>query len=230
MEDEIKEIPEKIEKYGVVGGIGMLQLVIVFFVSFPVTSIENINALGSKELVVLSLSITGFALIAIALLRKNKNNIQTKTRLLKDEFDYPEQIETTMTTQIYNRKFYKEDIDFIITVEDVKEAEILMITELSYFVTNRSNEQHTWAMEYKFKNANGRLIEASFDGDKIKESPDIKYGRGIRILREMKGSQKSKVYFKVSEKFRTLDFELFTSYHPATDLSLTIDNRFNNLV
>jgi len=230
MEDEIKEIPEKIEKYGLIGGIGMLLLIIVFLLTFPVTSIEKIKELNGKEIIILALSIVGLILIAIALLRKNRGKLKANTKLLKDKYDYPKEIETAIASQLYNRDFFKEDIDFIITVENVQQTEITMTTELSYSVTNRSNEQHTWFMEYKFKNENGKLIEASFDGDKITESPDIHYGRGIRILQEMQAKQKSKVYFKVTEKFRNIDFELFTSYHPATEMTLTIDNKFSSVI
>lgn len=234
MADVIMDLHGKIEKYGVVGIIGLILTIAPLFWMFPISSIEELKNLDAKQFVFVILEAIGFVLILIALFRKNSqfkivNNFK-QSGLLKDEFDYPEKIERAIISQFYNRNFYKEKITFDLKVENIREDKLQLTSELTYYVTNRANQVHNWLMEYKYKYENAVLIEALFDETIYKETPDIIYGRGIRISQPMLPGQRSKVKFIVTEQFRLNDSEFFTSYHPATDLTLNLENNFNNIL
>jgi len=58
---------------------------------------------------------------------------------------------------------------------------------------------------------------------------DYKIGRGVNIPQHIQSGETASVYFKVKEQFRLQDFELYTSYYPATDLTVRVKNPFDEL-
>jgi hypothetical protein len=143
---------------------------------------------------------------------------------------YPSTIESAIDEQLYSLQFYKEQVLFQIEVTDRSSNELEFITELSYLVTNRTNERHHWKMQKKFKYETGEALEVRFN-DKIidPEILEYRYGRGIRAPQIVEPGETSSIYFKMKERFRLPDFDLYTSYHPATDLKLVVSNPFENI-
>ena len=81
---------------------------------------------------------------------------------------------------------------------------------------------------HKYGEAN--ILTLKYNNKKL--NPDVKdfqYSRGINIALLMQPNEKSHVFIKIKEKFRVTDFELFTSYHPATDLRVIIRNKFRSI-
>lgn len=144
---------------------------------------------------------------------------------------YPPVIEAAIDEQLYALNFYKERVAFTLHVNDVRDDDVEFTTELSYLVTNRTTEHLDWVMEYKFKYDRGSVLEVRFNNQPIDTTvADIKSGRGVSIRQRLRPREKASVYFKIRERFRKQDYELYTSYHPATDLSLTVYNPFASLV
>lgn len=144
---------------------------------------------------------------------------------------FPPIIESAIAEQLYSLNFYKERIVFIVNVIEVGDKEVEFITELSYLVTNRSNERHNWLMQYKFRDGKSEPLEVRFNNSILDPGIlDHKYGRGVNIHQPMRPSEKAEIYFKVKERFRLQDSELYTSYNPATDLKVRVCNPFAKLI
>jgi hypothetical protein len=146
---------------------------------------------------------------------------------------YPAVIDTAITKQLSSMDFYKEKIRFDIHVKKLEGEEITFETEYSYTVVNRADGNRFWDMSYNFDRQTGKVLQAEWDKHSIDlQDPRFESGVGIKIPRDMKASQRSTVYFKIQQRFRLRDSETYTSYHPATDLTVTVQNgidgvRFN---
>lgn len=146
---------------------------------------------------------------------------------------YPGPIDDAIVTQLSSLDFYKENVKFNIHVTALKENQITFVTEYSYVVVNRADGERIWDMSYTFNPTEGRVLEARFDKDTIEvDDPHFVSGVGIKIPRIMKSRQRSDAYFKIEQRFGLRDSETYTSYHPATDLKVNVQNsvdgvRFN---
>jgi len=144
---------------------------------------------------------------------------------------YPATIESAIDEQLYSLCFFKERVLFDILVNDCRHDELEFITELSYLVTNRTTEPHHWKMQKKFKYQSGKALEVRFNDNVIDpEILDYKYGRGINVPQRIEPGETASVFFKIKEQFRLSDFDLYTSYHPATDLRLVVNNPYKNVL
>lgn len=143
---------------------------------------------------------------------------------------YPSVIENVIKEQLLSLNFYKQNVLFAIEIAGMTDREIEFVTELSYLVINRTAERHNWHMQYKFKYGIGEAVELRFN-DKVidAEMPDFRNARGVDIPRALLPGETASVFFRMRERFRIQDSELYTSYHPATDLKVIINNPFKNV-
>ena len=143
---------------------------------------------------------------------------------------YPSHIDSAIRNQLFSLDFYKEKVRFDIKAEGVENESLKFVTEYSYAVVNRTDSDRTWDMSYTFKRDMGRVLEAQWDKHHIDlDDPHFVSGVGIRIPRLMKAGQKSTAYFKIEQRFRMRDSETYTSYHPATDLTVSVQNSVNGI-
>lgn len=144
---------------------------------------------------------------------------------------YPGIIERAITDQLYGLDFYKEAVRFDIEVSALDNDWATLITELSYKVTNRTDSSKIWSMDYAFnRKFGGKVLDAKFDNESIQiDDPNYLTELGIKVPRPVEAGHTSRIYFKVEERFRSRDSELYTSYHPATDLKVTVKNKFPDL-
>jgi hypothetical protein len=137
---------------------------------------------------------------------------------------YPDLIENAVTNQLNSSRFYKENVVFRIEVKHSDGQSVDFETTLSYDVTNRSEDQNTWLAEYELNDpVAGRFIEV-----KINDLPeDITKFHGARLVRAsvlIEAHKMRTVAIKVKDRFRIIDSDLYTSYHPATDLRVEFVN------
>jgi hypothetical protein len=146
------------------------------------------------------------------------------------EAGYPDIIEKALAQQLRSSKFYKKNIVFAIVVSKVDSESVYFETELSYDVVNRSDDSQEWHAEYLLNNKDGMFREVVIDGNQY-STDDRKYRRGSSVMVPIfiKGKGKASVRIRVSDKFRLNDSDIFTSYHPATDLTVTFTNETPNL-
>lgn len=145
---------------------------------------------------------------------------------------YPSPIQKAIKDQLYSLNFFKERVVFEVCVAEVQNGEAEFITELSYLVTNRTKERHDWRMEFlfKYRDGSGRPLEVKYKNRPIYlNMMDVQSSRGVSIHRTMESGETAPVYIKMQERFRIPDYELYTSYHPATDLKVIVRNPFEGL-
>lgn len=76
----------------------------------------------------------------------------------------------------------------------------------------------------------GKALELKFNEEWIDPNlKDIQNYRGIDIIKPIEPGERAFVYFKAEEFFRREDFELYTSWFPATNLKIIVENSFENL-
>jgi hypothetical protein len=145
---------------------------------------------------------------------------------------YPPPIQKAIKDQLYDLNFFKERVVFEVQVTEVQNDEAEFITQLSYLVTNRTKERHDWRMEFlfKYREGGGRVLDVKYKDKPIyMKMLDVQSSRGVSIRRTMEAGETSSVYIKMQERFRIPDYELYTSYHPATDLRVIVRNPFDAL-
>lgn len=140
---------------------------------------------------------------------------------------FPEPIERAIVEQLHSRQFFKSNVTFAIDVRSVAAECLEMQTELTYDVTNRTDQDQFWDMQYKVRDAGPGVVEARFRGESLDPNlKDHRYGRGVNIRRLVRSGETATVYFRAIEEFDHSDSELYTSYFPATDLRLSVTNSF----
>jgi hypothetical protein len=134
----------------------------------------------------------------------------------------PRAIESALDQQLYDRGFYKSAVLFDVSIEE-SEAGLVFITELSYEVTNRTDEEKEWRLEYKFDQTRGTIDEARFDTQEFDPKQlDFLAGRGISIGVPLKPRTGGKALIRARELWPAEGSTLYTSYHPTTDLKLIL--------
>ncbi len=143
---------------------------------------------------------------------------------------YPSSIEESLTQQIYKCSFYREQVVYEVKVKEMDNDWVTFSTCLSYMITNRDLKPHKYDIGYIFKHDSGEVFEAIINNEKIDHArKDYKYGRGVRIPKTIPPQTTQTVFFRVEEKFRLNDWDLYTTYIPASDLKVRVHNGFTNL-
>jgi hypothetical protein len=136
---------------------------------------------------------------------------------------YPDIIEEAVTNQLRSSSFYKRKVVFKIALQGSNEHSINFETTYSYEVVNRFEERNIWIAEYELNDATGEVIQVTIDG--VPE--DIHKFAGSRLVRipvSIDGNKARTVMIRVRDRFRTIDSDFYTSYHPATDLRVEFTN------
>lgn len=228
----MSDSPDQVEKYGVPGGVGLLLVLAALVVWSPILKLEDIRTLGARDLVIAIAGLVGCGLVTYALSTAkagSRSPLKEEGEEMADGGHFPETISGAINDQLLGLGFYKRAVVFRLTVEDVVGDDIVICTELSYHVHNRTDVQTEWRLEYKFKNASGSLLNAEFNGDHFIDSKDTRSARGISIRCPVAAGTSAKAAIKVREQVRGTDSDVFTSYHPATDMTLILVNKFDKL-
>jgi TIR domain len=135
---------------------------------------------------------------------------------------YPAAIEQAIGEQLLLQHFFKSQVTFRIVVDEVDDDSAWFVTELSYSVTNRTDSPHHWHIGKRLRRP-GSVCEVFFNGvRRDAEGLDNRDARGLRVPCLLEGGETGDVLVRVREEMRVPDSELYTSYYPATDLSVHV--------
>jgi hypothetical protein len=135
---------------------------------------------------------------------------------------YPVKIESALAGEFYSLPFYKKDVKFRIEMEEPDSSGIKVRTTHSYTVVNRTRSPREWRVQYNLNDKNGsfdRVVVGKTNID-LDGHPGYKTGRGIDIPVDVK--KEATIEIVVIDRFEARDSEIYTSYHPATDLRIEI--------
>jgi len=138
---------------------------------------------------------------------------------------YPDIIEAAVNSQLRSSNFYKKNVIFKIVVTRVDTSWVYFDTELSYEVVNRREDPQEWRAEYLLNDATGTFEEIKINASDYSPN-DRKYRSGplLFVPVSIPGNGRAEVSIKVKDRFRLVDSDIFTSYHPATDLTVQFSN------
>jgi hypothetical protein len=145
---------------------------------------------------------------------------------------FPSAIEAAIIQQLYASSFYRENVQYEIRVVAVDRKDVVFTTELSYVVRTRCLIPSEYKMAYLCKNEKGsKILKAHFDDRPLRvDAKDYVWGRGILIPQRLDPDSRHKVFFFAEEHFRPEDWELYTSWTPATALRVLVwKNGFANI-
>lgn len=144
---------------------------------------------------------------------------------------FPASIELAAEDQLYGRDFYKKDVKFEIDVSDAEDSRDLVFeTRMSYAVVNRTATDREWRTEYNYDRAHGVILEANVDDEPYDpEQRDFQVGRGLSIRRMLAPHGVGKTYIHAKEHWPGRGSTFFTSYHPATGLSVIVRSHTPNV-
>ena len=135
---------------------------------------------------------------------------------------YPAAIERAIAEQLLTRHFYKSEVVFRVTVESVEDDSACFLTELAYNVTNRTDAPQHWYIGMRLRRPTS-LREVFFNGvARDADGLDNRDARGLNVPCLLEAGETGSVLVRVREEMRVPDSELYTSYNPATDLSVRV--------
>jgi hypothetical protein len=136
---------------------------------------------------------------------------------------YPDIIELAVANQLKSSRFYKSKVKFSIALLSSDERSIDFETIHSYEVVNRSEDPNTWIAEYELNDSNGSVIALTIDGT-AENINKFSGSRLVRVAVPIESHQRRVVMITVHDRFRIIDSDIYTSYHPATDLRVEFTN------
>jgi 3',5'-cyclic AMP phosphodiesterase CpdA len=143
---------------------------------------------------------------------------------------FPDVIESAVEEQLYILGFYKANVVFQVEINEMDDNRLRFSTTLSYDVINRQREAAVWSTEYDYDRTTGSVQEVKFNDVAFDPmAREFLSGRGIRIPSRLQGSQRGKVLLRVEEFFQTTGAVRYTSYCPATDLTVNIKHNAPNI-
>jgi 3',5'-cyclic AMP phosphodiesterase CpdA len=143
---------------------------------------------------------------------------------------FPPAIERAVDEELYGLPFYKSDVVYHIQVSRAADRRLLFVTTLSYRVVNRSNNADWWYLDYRFKYETGTVRAIRFNDAAIDPRlNEIKAARGVRVAQRLEPGEEGRIFFEVDEYFEAHGSELYTSYYPATDLRVVIENHTSDI-
>lgn len=145
---------------------------------------------------------------------------------------FPKQIDLAAQQQLLTVPFYKSKVTLTSKFEKMDADGIELVNEMSYKVTNRTKEKREWNMEYDFSDKHAQIETIEVDGQPV-DKDDLKnkyrFNEGVRIPLDVKPRKSHTIYFRVRQRYRLEDGEIYSSYTPATDLTVTVVNPFDEI-
>jgi 3',5'-cyclic AMP phosphodiesterase CpdA len=132
--------------------------------------------------------------------------------------EFPPLIEQAILQQIYERPFYKTNVLFRVECDEVGSDYVKLVTELSYFASNRTSTGAAWPIQYDFTRTEGEVLEVEVDGRII-----LRGGQRVDIPYFVQSNRTIQVKVRVRERYDIQDDEFYTSYNPASDLKVVLD-------
>jgi hypothetical protein len=145
---------------------------------------------------------------------------------------FPKKIEKAAREQLLTVPFYKSKVVLKTKVEKIDEQGAVLLNDMWYRVTNRTKQKQEWKMEYGFSDNKAEVEIAEVNGepvDKEEIARRYRYDNGVLIPREIGPKKSLQVHFRVRQRYRHEDGEIYSTYTPATDLTVKIENSFKEI-
>lgn len=140
---------------------------------------------------------------------------------------YPKEIQSAISTNLVEAPIYRRDQLYDIRVTEVSADAVVLQTELSYTLVNRTKTAQGCRIGFVTPSAGGTLLKAEIGGVSLDPSdPDYKGDRGLAVDRVLPPGGELAVSLVATEHFKPRDSELFTAYAPTTALTLRLDNPY----
>jgi hypothetical protein len=143
---------------------------------------------------------------------------------------FPEPLNGAIYERLAGVSFYKSNVLYDVRVTRTNDSSVVLEMEYSYVAFNRTNEPTVWFAGMDPKDPNMEVLEAVVEGQRIPtDDPVYKTGRGLEIKHEIPPKSGHSFKFHIRARYNLLDSELFTTYSPATDLTLNVTNGADDL-
>ena len=156
-----------------------------------------------------------------------RGEINSIPRLVNPERGrFPRIINDSIKEQLDMCAFYRQDMVYKIEVTDVNGDWVTFTTEMWHTVTNRTVHPQIYYMTYDLKDERrGKLLEARFNNRVFDLSSKELRRKGYESIKQViPPDVTGSIYFRASEQFRLDDSELYTTWMPASNLKVIIQN------
>ena len=144
---------------------------------------------------------------------------------------FPLRIESAVEDQLYGRQFFRKRVRFNVVATLAKDGDLCFETEFSYTAVNRTDDYGDWPLGYRYHRWPGSVEELRIRGKHY--DPDLRGGehtpRGLNINVRVQPREEVDIYLRVKETWPTEDATLYTSYYPATDLTVVVTANVPNV-
>ena len=144
---------------------------------------------------------------------------------------FPATIHNAIRSQVYARHFVKKNLAFLVTLESHRQDRVAVTIRMAYEVTNLTEQADTWYLGFRKNDPAAEILEATI-GDRAVDLTDPKSHStwGLNAPHLVQPGQTIQCDIRVRQWFSQRDSEMFTSYFPCTDLTLTLVNETGTLL
>ena len=209
-------------------GIFVLVVVLLFLIPGVVVGLisKNFKLLLQENVVIGTVYSSALITIPLAMLISSYRKQERAYGLT-----YPNSLNNAIDNQLMKAQFYRNNIKYEIIFINRDDESVTLETRMSYDVTNRGSEAHVYSAVVRTDDPTAKPIDFSFDDERIYISdPRYRTAYGFKVPRTIPGGKTISVYSYDQSKYRLNDSELYTTYDPATDLTLQVRNLVKNLI
>lgn len=202
-------------------GIFVFVLVLLFLTPVVVVglTLNDFALLLRKNIVIITVYLAISITIPLAILISSYR----KQEQLYGLPPYPTPLNDAIDNQLIKVQFYRSNILYDIVFIDIDDKFVTLETRMSYDVTNRGSSNQEFSVVLRTDDPNAKVIDFSFNGEKLfVDDPSYRRPHGFEVRRSIPGGETVSVYFHDKSKYRLSDSELYTTYDPATDLTLQV--------
>jgi len=142
---------------------------------------------------------------------------------------FPPAINQAIEEQLVRALFYKTRVENIVQFSEVTDDSVVLDTKLRYEVVNRSEERRDWIAGFTTYNKETEITKVVVDNEEIYVPPQVTTLEGYSTTCSVEAGAAAKIELHARVRYGISDFELYTTYHPATDLSLLVSNPPENI-
>jgi hypothetical protein len=143
---------------------------------------------------------------------------------------YPPNIRASIRSDVVDLAFYRKDQVYRLRVLNVTGDRLVMEMDLSYVLVNRTKTARELApgVAPGLRVIRPRLVQIG-GRDVDLSDPEILTDRGMRVARVFPPESETEIRFLVEVDYDVRDNDLFTSWLPATSLTVRLANEFSEI-
>lgn len=139
---------------------------------------------------------------------------------------FPTPIENVIERQLTRFPFYRKNINVELEFIENDNTSIIVKTKYSYTLVNRTKEEKKWKIVFDIFDRPTKGVHFYINNSEIniKDRANFKTNRGYEIERMLGPKEEISVLCNLMVEYNIYDSELYTTYNPATDFSLSVKN------